>query len=229
MFTTAGMVIPAGLAAGGLHALLGPDHLAAIGPISVAQQRSAVRAGLSWGFGHAFGTWLLAAVALAGWQLVNIEQVSAVAERSVGVVLVAMGLWGFMSLLRQRVHAHAHDHGGERHAHIHAHRTMITRFHASEAHRRHSHAVAGIGLLHGIAGAGPFLAVLPAVAVAGPVSRVCYLAAYGLGAMVAMGAFAWAVGRFAGGAGRRSQRAYNGMVAGSAGAALSVGAFWLMQ
>lgn len=219
----------AGLVAGTLHALLGPDHLAAVGPVSVARRGKAVWAGLNWGLGHAIGTWLLAAVALAGWQLLDINLFSAWAEKLVGVVLIGMGLWGFYSLLRQRIHAHPHEHDGERHAHIHAHRRAADGSHNGAAHRRHSHAVAGIGLLHGVAGVGPFLAVMPAMVLAEPMVRNVYVMAYGLGAMFAMGLFAWVVGVVVCRAGGRSARVYNGMVAGSAGVALSVGTLWLLQ
>jgi hypothetical protein len=159
----------------------------------------------------------------------GLVEVAAWAEKLVGVVLIGMGLWGFYSLLRQRIHAHPHEHDGERHAHIHAHRRAADGSHNGAAHRRHSHAVAGIGLLHGVAGVGPFLAVMPAMVLAEPMVRNVYVMAYGLGAMFAMGLFAWVVGVVVCRAGGRSARVYNGMVAGSAGVALSVGTLWLLQ
>lgn len=56
------IVLLAGLAAGAVQVLTGPDHLAAVAPLSVASREAAWKAGLRWGRGHcAVGVlWLFA-------------------------------------------------------------------------------------------------------------------------------------------------------------------------
>ena len=45
----------AGLLAGFVHVLSGPDHLAAIAPYAVRDQRRAWVTGVRWGIGHSAG------------------------------------------------------------------------------------------------------------------------------------------------------------------------------
>jgi len=129
----------AGLLAGGIHAISGPDHLAAVAPFAVRHAKpgpgpafseparpGAGRLGLQWGLGHALGVITLG---LAGWLLrewavddgVAIELWSGWAERGVGIVLVCIGLWALRTGLRSHLHSHEHSHDGETHAHVHLH------------------------------------------------------------------------------------------------------------
>ena len=59
----------------------------------------------------------------------------------------------------------------------------------------HGHASFAVGLLHGVAGSSHFFGVLPALALPTPAASFGYIAAFGLGTVVAMTAFAGAVGR----------------------------------
>ncbi|PNG99099.1 hypothetical protein TSOC_015130, partial [Tetrabaena socialis] len=53
----------AGLAAGFLHTLCGPDHLAALTPLTIGRNRFAASAlGALWGFGHSTGQLILGLV-----------------------------------------------------------------------------------------------------------------------------------------------------------------------
>ena len=47
--------IIAGLTAGAVHVLAGPDHLAAVAPLAANGKVSPWRSGLYWGLGHAGG------------------------------------------------------------------------------------------------------------------------------------------------------------------------------
>ena len=49
----------AGLAAGLVHVLSGPDHLAAVAPLAADADRSQWRAGLQWGLGHTAGVMVI--------------------------------------------------------------------------------------------------------------------------------------------------------------------------
>ncbi|KIG14715.1 Nickel transporter UreH [Enhygromyxa salina] len=161
-----------GLLLGCWHVISGPDHLAAITPLATASdsERSGARVGLAWGLGHAGGVWLVGLVLLAFGSLIPLDLVGAWSERIVGVAIVGVGAWGLWRFYR-------HDHA---HAHAHAH----------AAHHVHGRGSAlGIGLIHGIAGSSHLYGVLPALALTSS-ARLSYLAGFGVGSILAMGAFA---------------------------------------
>src|SRR5205814_8131599 len=94
------------------------------------------------------------------------------------------------------VHAHEHEHEGDHHLHFHAHGRHVPH-EQMEAHRHHTHAAFGIGLLHGLAGSSHFLGVLPILAFPTRALALGYLLAFALGTIVSMAAFAWCMGRLA--------------------------------
>ena len=53
------LVAWAGILAGAAHVLAGPDHLAAVAPLSVQGTSSRATLGLKWGMGHAIGICLI--------------------------------------------------------------------------------------------------------------------------------------------------------------------------
>src|SRR5262249_27742433 len=144
-----------GIAAGLVHVLTGPDHLAAITPLAISRPQRAAQSGLVWGFGHTGGVVLVVVLALGLRGVLPLDRLAGWSERIVGAVLVGIGLWGLRLAASSRLHAHVHEHDGHEHAHVHAHRHP----HASAgapAHR-HSHAAFGVGVLHGLAGSSHFL------------------------------------------------------------------------
>src|SRR3982751_4119230 len=111
-------LIVTGAVAGLFHVLSGPDHLAAVAPIAMAEQRRGWLAGWTWGVGHASGVAVVAVIAvLLKDQLPPVAWISAVGERLVGVALIAIGIWAFRRALRIR--ATVHSHGPVRHGHLH--------------------------------------------------------------------------------------------------------------
>ena len=75
----------AGLATGLVHVLSGPDHLAAVAPLSADADRSQWRAGLQWGLGHTAGVMVIGLLLISVRQALPIEAISAYSERIVGV------------------------------------------------------------------------------------------------------------------------------------------------
>src|SRR5262245_25180275 len=111
-----------GLLAGLIHVFSGPDHLAALGPLAVRRRRAAWSLGLRWGLGHSLGVAVVGVAALFLRRFLDLEHLRFWSERAVGVSLIAIGLWGCRSLLRDRVHAHPHRHAdGAEHVHFHVH------------------------------------------------------------------------------------------------------------
>src|SRR5690242_1075835 len=84
----------AGLLAGLVHALSGPDHLSAVAPLVVDVPRRRWLMGLFWGIGHSLGVWAVGLLALGLRGIFPVESVSSWSERLVGVMLIGLGLWG---------------------------------------------------------------------------------------------------------------------------------------
>jgi hypothetical protein len=182
----------AGLIAGLLHVFAGPDHLAALAPLSVRAGKRAWAVGLRWGLGHASGVLVVAALAFGLRQVVHLESLSGWGERLVGATLIVLGLWGLRSLFRERLHAHPHRHDGKDHVHIHVHRSGEAHD-APQAHL-HVHAAFGVGILHGLAGTAHLVGILPSLALPTARETAGYLGTFALGTLFAMTAFAVALG-----------------------------------
>ncbi|MEE2948227.1 MAG: hypothetical protein VX392_07900, partial [Verrucomicrobiota bacterium] len=171
-----------GFGAGFVHVVSGADHLAALAPFAARREQQATwRLGFHWGLGHAGG---VALIGLLVWLFKGntAEWLSSGAEWLVGAVLVAVGVLGIRSLLRQRVHTHEHDHFGIRHVHIHSHLGQAD----SSASHHHSHTALGIGLLHGAAGGTHLWVVLPTLVIASFGNVALYLTAYALATVATM-------------------------------------------
>lgn len=182
----------AGFIAGLLHVFTGPDHLAALAPLSLRAGRRAWTVGLRWGVGHASGVLVVAALAFGLRQVVHLEALAGWGERLVGATLIVLGLCGLRSLFRERLHAHPHHHDGGDHVHFHVHRS-------GEAHdgpraHVHLHTAFWVGTLHGLAGTAHLVGILPSLAL--PTARETggYLGTFTAGTLLAMVAFAMVLG-----------------------------------
>jgi hypothetical protein len=167
------------------------DHIAAVS--SIAARRSdigdIVKHGLTWGLGHTLTLFVFAGAAILLGHAIP-EQVARPIETAVGIMLVGLGAHVLWRLWRDRVHFHQHGHGDGT-VHIHAHS------HAGETapHARASHAHAHgfrwrallVGLMHGMAGSAALL-VLAVSQASSPAVGLGYVALFGIGSMVGMGA-----------------------------------------
>jgi hypothetical protein len=214
------LILVTGAAAGLLHVLSGPDHLAAVAPLAVAGRRRGWIAGWTWGLGHASG---VVAVALLGVllreMLPPIEALSAWSERLVGAALIGIGLWALSRRLRVGPARHEHGQVSHDHTHVQAGPIWIRRL-------GHAHASFCMGVLHGVAGSSHFFGVLPALALPTTSAAVFYITAFGVGTVAAMTLFAAAVGSIAV-RGIHGPRAYRAMMTTAALLAMVVGGVWL--
>jgi hypothetical protein len=208
-----------GALAGLFHVLSGPDHLAAVAPLAVADRRRGWIAGWTWGFGHASGVVAVAALGVLLRDLLPpIDVISAWSERLVGVALIAVGLWALRRSARIAPHPHAHGAVSHDHLHVQAGPGWMRRL-------GHAHASFCLGVLHGIAGSSHFLGVLPALALPTRAAALTYIGAFGVGTVVAMTAFAAVTGFIAGG--RLAATAHRAMMATAAVVAIVIGGYWL--
>lgn len=219
-------ILLAGVFAGLVHVLAGPDHLAAVAPIAADRPRRAWLAGTLWGSGHTVGVLAVGALALLLRGLLPLEAISSWSERLVGVALIGIGLWGLRQALLRRWHAHPHTHETQDHLHLHYHAPDES--HEAPAAHVHVHMSLGMGVLHGLAGSAHVLGVLPSLALPTVPQSVGYLAAFGAGSILAMGLYGWTIGLLLSRLGRAAVGAYRAFLTGTAAAAIAVGVVWLV-
>ena len=216
----------AGLLAGLLHVFAGPDHLAALAPLSLQARGRAWAVGLRWGLGHSSGVLVVAALAFGLRQVVHLEAISGWGERLVGATMIVLGLWGLRSLFGERLHAHEHDHEGRGHAHFHVHRTDED--HQEARAHVHAHAAFWVGTLHGLAGTAHLVGVLPSLALETGRETAGYLIAFALGTIAAMTVFAAAVGLATPGRSERGLRVQRWALGAASGLCALTGAAWIL-
>lgn len=176
-----------GLILGTLHAF-DPDHLAAVTAFSSKHPdpRKAAQFGIAWGFGHSI-TLIVFGLAAVAFRFVIPPLLESVADGIVGALLVAIGIWVVVGILRnKKVHIHTHMHDGVEHAHFHSH--------AVEVHHRHKHSMFVVGAAHGLAGTASVLVLIPLALGQSLFTAAAFLALFGVGTTVAMGFFAYLLG-----------------------------------
>ncbi|HKI73499.1 MAG TPA: sulfite exporter TauE/SafE family protein [Pseudomonadales bacterium] len=188
------VICVAGFLAGLIHVWSGVDHLAALMPLSFGRGGKAAATGAFWGLGHSTGVVGVALIAVALKQVIDIEAFTGIAERLVGVMLIALGLWGIRQALRMHLHVHDHTHDGDAHSHLHVHLDEAHGPGTDTPSHHHTHAAVAVGTLHGFAGGGHVFALLPALGLATWLQSCSYLAAFALGTVIAMSLFAAIIG-----------------------------------
>lgn len=179
----------AGLIAGFVHALSGPDHVAAIAPIAADCRRRAWVIGLRWGIGHSIGAIIIGLSALFLKNFLHIDIFSSFSEKIVGLMLIGIGLWGYKKACSIHIHDHQHAHDDSGHSHIHAH-SLLMESHSDKPAHAHTHTALAVGALHGLAGGTHIFGILPALAMPSTMDAVFYLIFFGAGTVAAMTGFA---------------------------------------
>lgn len=203
----------AGISAGTIHALSGPDHLSAVAPLVINERSRRWRMGLFWGIGHSLGVWIIGLIALVLRGFLPIESLSSWSERLVGVVLIGVGLWGLRRAFAARLPAPHIHHEDEEEA----------------GKKRPGRAAVLIGGLHGLAGSSHIVGLLPALAFPSRAASAAYVVGFGLGAILGMTAFSTTFGLFAHRITGRGVRAYQTLLACFSAAAILVGGYWLIS
>jgi hypothetical protein len=180
----------------GMQHALEADHIAAVSSIAARRSHVAdiVKHGLTWGLGHTLTLFVFAGVAILLGRAIP-DSVAQPLETAVGLMLVGLGAHVLWRLWRDRVHFHQHRHGdGTVHFHAHSH-ARETVPHARAAHI-HEHGFRWrtllVGLMHGMAGSAALL-VLAVTQASSPVVGLGYIALFGIGSMIGMGALSTAI------------------------------------
>jgi hypothetical protein len=210
------MIALDGVVAGLAHVVSGPDHMAGVAPLAADGRRggSAALVGAQWGLGHGLGVLALGAAGQVALTLAEVEAASGWAERLVGLVLIGLGVVAVWRARNVTVHRHDAAHG--LHAHLEPHGQ------GAEVCARHGVAAVGMGLLHGLAGAGHLWAVMPSLALRGAEAAL-YLASYLVASVAAMVVFGAALG---GVVARFGERAVPRLLTAAGLASVAVGVYW---
>jgi cytochrome c biogenesis protein CcdA len=180
----------------GMQHALEADHIAAVSSIAARRTHvgDIVRHGLTWGLGHTLTLFAFAGAAILLGRAIP-ESLARPLEAAVGLMLVGLGAHVLWRLWRDRVHFHAHGHGdGTVHIHAHSH-AGETLPHASTAHA-HAHGFRWrtllVGLMHGMAGSAALL-LLAVSQASSPAVGLGYVALFGVGSMIGMGALSMVI------------------------------------
>ena len=220
------ITIITGFLAGVVHVVSGPDHIAAVAPFAAHKKEKTWHVGFFWGIGHTGGVWVIGILAFLLREILPLDLISSWSERIVGVVLIAIGLWGVRRALKTKIHYHEHEHGETgKHGHFHFH--DVEEKHDHPKSHQHKHAPLGIGVLHGLAGSSHFLGILPALMLPTRVDAFVYVIFFGIGSILAMSLFSYLIGIFTRKVATTLQ-AYKWMLMTFAFLAIGVGIFWLI-
>ncbi|MBP7172611.1 MAG: sulfite exporter TauE/SafE family protein [Cloacibacterium sp.] len=193
--------ILAGIVGSVLHVVSGPDHLVAVAPFAIENKRKAWKIGLMWGVGHLAGMLLIGVLVMLFKDLIPYEAISEHSEKSVGIILILLGLWILFKIFRaSKKHEHPHIHTNTEQPKIHDHH-----------HHDHDHAHAHlhdngkqgllttffVGMVHGLAGVAHFIMFLPVIGFTSTLDAGKYILGFAIGTLFAMTSFAFLMGRFA--------------------------------
>jgi hypothetical protein len=175
----------------GMQHALEADHIAAVSSIAARRSEVAdiVKHGLTWGLGHTLTLFAFAGAAILLGHAIP-EALARPLETAVGIMLVGLGAHLWWRLWRDRVHFHRHHHDdGTVHLHAHSHAGESVP-HADASHA-HAHGFRWrtllVGLMHGMAGSAALL-VLTVTQASSAAAGLGYIALFGVGSMIGMGA-----------------------------------------
>lgn len=220
--TSVAAAVAGGVAMGTLHVVTGADHISAVASLAVGNSPSrAFALGARWGAGHSVGLLCVFLVLLA-LRVETDEAFMRVASRwmglCVGALMVALGVYGVREVDQRLRDAELADGGGEdgrdeERARLFAARKETDRALDDDEKRltekknendktdRDSSFLTGwlavlAGVVHGAAGPGAILGVLPAMALRDEPLVLGYFCGFVGATVVAMGAFAagWGAG-----------------------------------
>lgn len=175
----------------GMQHALEADHIAAVSSIAARRTRvgDIVSHGLTWGLGHTLTLFVFAGCAILLGRAIPDGIVRPI-EAAVGMMLIGLGANVLWRVWRDGVHFHRHGHAdGTVHFHVHSHAGDATP-HGRSVHA-HAHGFRWrtllVGLMQGMAGSAALL-VLAATQASTPAAGLGYIALFGLGSMIGMGA-----------------------------------------
>jgi sulfite exporter TauE/SafE len=143
----------------------------------------------NWALGHG-GVLLISGLLLFGLGFSIPKEFIHVAESSVGLLLIIIGVLCFYKIKKQPLHLSHHQHGDLEHTHWCKNEELTT--HNQKDGERHTPIF--VGMLHGLAGSAPALALIPVVVQSNVYSAFMYLTMFSVGVLLSMLLFATGLG-----------------------------------
>jgi cytochrome c biogenesis protein CcdA len=218
METTTLGILAMGAGLGLVHAF-DADHVAAVSGLAGRRDRAASGPAyaLRWALGH--GAAMLVVGVATLWIGVQLpEDVFAWAEKGIGLILVAVGASILWSASKRGLRLRRHRHAETWHLHLTS---------SAQPADAHDHAPLLVGLVHGVAGSGPALAMIP-IARAEPLAGLAWLVVFSLGVAMGMLAVGALLGRFEGVLVRGGAGLHESFRVGLGAVTAAIGLVWLL-
>ncbi|CAN6970750.1 unnamed protein product [Brassica rapa subsp. trilocularis] len=172
-----------GFFAGCLHTLSGPDHLAALAPLSIGRTRmESAAVGALWGCGHDAGQLIFGLLFLLLKDRLHIEVIRTWGTRVVGLTLLVIGAMGIKEASEIPEPCVAALENGEE-----------TDEKSSKKKKKIGFATFATGIVHGLQ-PDALMMVLPALALPSRVAGAAFLIMFLLGTVIAMGSYTVFIG-----------------------------------
>lgn len=233
------ITIISGFFASMAHVVTGPDHLAAVTPLVIESRKRSWKIGLWWGAGHTCGMLLTGLLILFLRGHINLEFISRKSDLIIGFLLTGIGCWAIARIFIHHKHGHIpHPHVHTRpftfaHIHAHSHQKAEKQEHDHEhihKNRQNTIMAFAVGVVHGLAGFSHLLAILPSLALPTQHETIAYLAAFAVGTICTMTAYAFLMGILVKRSGGNDHPAViRGFTIGGGMLAIVVGIWWLIR
>ncbi|CAL0326897.1 unnamed protein product [Lupinus luteus] len=177
-----------GFFAGCLHTLSGPDHLAALAPLSIGRTRiESAAVGALWGCGHDAGQLIFGLIFLLLKDRLHIEIIRTWGTRVVGLTLIVIGAMGIKEASEVSAPCVAVENG----------ECDVSMYEAVDNPRvgkkKIGFATFATGIVHGLQ-PDALMMVLPALALPSRLAGAAFLIMFLLGTVVAMGSYTVFIG-----------------------------------
>lgn len=179
----------AGLFAGCLHTLSGPDHLAALAPLSIGRSRmESAAVGALWGCGHDAGQVIFGLLFLLLKDRLHIEIIRTWGTRVVGLTLLVIGAMGIKEASEVPTPCVALENGE---CDVSAYEALETPTVGKK--KKIGFATFATGIVHGLQ-PDALMMVLPALALPSRVAGAAFLIMFLFGTVIAMGSYTVFIG-----------------------------------
>ncbi|KAL5995674.1 Chloroplast protein FOR GROWTH AND FERTILITY 2 [Asimina triloba] len=177
-----------GFFAGCLHTLSGPDHLAALAPLSIGRSRlESAAVGALWGCGHDAGQVLFGLLFLLLKDRLHIEVIRTWGTRVVGLTLVIIGGMGIREVSEVPAPCVALENGECDVSMVESLETLPS------GKKKIGFATFATGIIHGLQ-PDALMMVLPALALPSRLAGAAFLGMFLVGTVVAMGSYTVFIG-----------------------------------
>lgn len=205
-----------GLAMGVVHVLAGVDHLSALATLSVGSSWRALKLGIRWGLGHSAGLVLVTAVFLLLKGEVEIASIKRYCDGVVGFFMIVLGIYSIYWAVKTYIIKRDVSLGYDQELDMTQGKSYTTLMYKKCDPQEHTASSPDIeetswsywnmgdmkntttqkllafliGIVHGVAGPGGMLGVIPAIEMKNWYASVLYLTSFVVSSTICMGAFA---------------------------------------